>query len=66
MFSHSPNFSALLHGPEHRFVLANPAYQRLIRYRDVTGRTVREAFPEAVSQGFVALLDEVFATASPR
>jgi len=62
MFSQSPSFSALLHGPEHRFILTNPAYQRLIGHRAVIGRTVREAFPEVESQGFLTLLDEVFAT----
>ena len=27
MFAQSPSFSALLRGPDHRFVLTNPAYQ---------------------------------------
>ena len=62
MFSQSPNFSALLHGPDHRFVLTNPAYQQLIGHRDVIGLTVREAIPEIESQGFVHLLDDVFVT----
>src|SRR3984957_13921055 len=58
----SPSFSALLQGPDHRFVLTNPAYQRLIGHRDVIGLSVREALPEVEHQGFIALLDEVFAT----
>src|ERR1700684_1974197 len=62
MFAQSPSFSALLQGPDHRFVLANPAYQRLVGNRAVIGLTVREAFPEVESQGFLAVLDEVFAT----
>jgi PAS domain S-box-containing protein len=65
MFARSPSFSALLHGPEHRFVLVNPAYQQLVGHRDVVGRTVREAVPEVESQGFVDLLDSVFATGKP-
>ena len=64
IFGQSPSFSALLHGPDHRFVLANPAYQQLVG-RPVIGRTVREAFPEVESQGFLALLDEVFSTGKP-
>lgn len=60
LFDQSPSFSALLEGPEHRFVLTNPAYQRLIGHRKVIGRTVREAVPEAVEQGFIELLDRVF------
>ena len=62
MFDQSPSFSALLQGPEHRFVLTNPAYQRLIGHRDVIGLTVREAVPEVERQGFIDLLDSVFAT----
>jgi PAS domain S-box-containing protein len=62
MFAQSPSFSALLHGPNHQFVLTNPAYQRLVGHRSVIGLTVREAFPEVESQGFIALLDEVFTT----
>jgi PAS domain S-box-containing protein len=53
---------ALLQGPEHQFVLTNPAYQQLIGHRSVIGLTVREAVPEAERQGFTDLLDSVFAT----
>jgi hypothetical protein len=62
MFVQSPSFSALLQGPDHRFVLTNPAYQQLIGHRDVIGLTVREALPEVEHQGFIELLDKVFAT----
>jgi PAS domain S-box-containing protein len=62
MFVQSPSFSALLQGPEHRFVLINPAYQLLIGHRDVIGLTVREAVPEVERQGFIGLLDSVFET----
>ena len=65
MFAQSPSFSCLLAGPEHRFVLVNPAYQQLIGHRDVVGLTVREAVPEIESQGFLNLLDSVFATGMP-
>jgi PAS domain S-box-containing protein len=65
MFAQSPSFSALLQGPEHRFVLTNPAYQQLIGHRNVIGLTVREAIPEVESQGFLDLLNEVFATGEP-
>jgi PAS domain S-box-containing protein len=65
MFAQSPSFSALLHGPEHRFVLTNPAYQQLIGHREVIGLPVREAVPEVEGQGFFELLDNVFATGTP-
>src|ERR1700685_3325819 len=56
MFARSPSFSALLQGPEHRFVLTNPAYHQLIGHRNVIGLTVREAVPEVAGQGFLAML----------
>src|ERR1700722_9258883 len=62
MFVQSPNVSALLQGPEHRFVLTNPAYQQLIGHRNVIGLTAREAVPEAEQQGFIELLDSAFTT----
>jgi len=65
MFARSPSFSALLQGPEHRFVLTNPAYHQLIGHRNVIGLTVREAVPEVEGQGFLELLDNVFATGEP-
>jgi two-component sensor histidine kinase/PAS domain-containing protein len=65
MFDHAPNFMAVLEGPGHLFVSANPAYRALIGGRSVIGRTVAEALPEAVEQGFTAILDKVFATGEP-
>src|ERR1700730_8601825 len=65
MFAQSPSFSCLLTGREHRFVLINPAYHQLIGRRDIVGLTVREALPEVESQGFLDLLDRVFATGKP-
>jgi PAS domain S-box-containing protein len=65
MFARSPSFSALLQGPEHRFVLTNPAYQQLIGHRDVIGLSVRDAIPEIEGQGFFELLDNVFTTGEP-
>ena len=65
IFAQSPNFSALLHGPDYCFVMVNPAYSELVGNRNVIGLTVREAFPEVESQGFLKLLDGVFATGKP-
>ena len=62
LFDQSPTFLALLHGPDHVFEMANPGYLSLIAHRSVIGRTVAEALPEAVTQGYVALLDEVYRT----
>lgn len=60
LFEQSPTFMAVLGGPEHRFEIANPAYIQLVGHRAVLGRTVAEAVPEAVAQGYLALLDGVY------
>ena len=60
LFQQAPSFIAILEGPEHRISFANPAYMRLVGDRPVLGRTVAEALPEAVAQGYVNLLDSVF------
>jgi PAS domain S-box-containing protein len=65
LFEQAPTFMALLEGPQHRIVRANPGYLRLAGHRPVTGRTVAEALPEAVEQGFLDLLDTVFRTGEP-
>jgi signal transduction histidine kinase/ActR/RegA family two-component response regulator/PAS domain-containing protein len=62
LFEQAPSFMAVLAGPEHRFESINPAYQRLIGDRDVIGRIVAEALPDAAAQGYVTLLDAVYAT----
>jgi len=62
MFEQAPGFIALLSGPQHVYTLSNAAYSRLVGGRDVVGKAVAEALPEAAEQGFVALLDQVYAT----
>ena len=65
LFEQAPGAIALLHGPEHRFEFANSEYLVLVGGRPVLGRTVAEALPELVDQGFVALLDTVHASGEP-
>lgn len=65
MFEQAPTFMALLEGPEHRFVRVNPGYLRLVGGREVLGRTVAEALPEARDQGFLNLLDGVYQSGEP-
>ncbi|WP_197076500.1 PAS domain-containing protein [Luteimonas sp. FCS-9] len=62
LFDQAPSFMAMLRGPEHRFELANPGYQRLVGERALIGRTIADALPDAVDQGFKSLLDDVYAT----
>ena len=65
LFEQGPTFMALLRGPEHRIELANPAYMELIGHREVLGKTVVDALPEAAEQGYVALLDRVRESGEP-
>jgi PAS domain S-box-containing protein len=62
LFAQAPAFMALLDGPEHRFEIVNPMYLQLVGERELLGRTVAQALPETVEQGFVALLDGVYAS----
>jgi PAS domain S-box-containing protein len=65
VFRLAPAFIATLRGPDHVFEIANPAYYQLVGHRDVLGKPVREAVPEAVEQGFIELLDRVYRTGEP-
>lgn len=57
-----PNFIAVLTGAEHVFHIANAPYRQIVGRRRLTGRPVREAFPEVEGQGFFELLDMVYET----
>src|SRR6185295_4985898 len=63
--THAPVAIALLKGPQHVFQFANESYAQLVAHRPLTGRTVREAFPEFEQQGIYELLDSVYSTGTP-
>lgn len=65
LFEQAPGFAAITIGQDHRFQIANKAYLRLVGGRDVVGKSVAEALPEVVEQGFIALLDEVMHSGVP-
>ena len=65
MFMQAPGFVAILSGPGHVFQMHNAAYGQLVGHRDLVGKTVRQAIPEIVGQGFFELLDTVYATGEP-
>ncbi|RYG58188.1 MAG: PAS domain S-box protein, partial [Alphaproteobacteria bacterium] len=62
LFAQAPSFMAVLRGPEHRFELANEAYENLLNARPLAGRTVREVFDAQEGLVFFDLLDRVYAT----
>jgi|KBSMisStandDraft_5_1062788.scaffolds.fasta_scaffold02747_2 PAS domain S-box-containing protein len=64
-FAQSPSFLAILRGPKHVFEYVNKRSRRLIGAREVIGKPVREAVPEVEGQGFVEILDRVYASGEP-
>jgi len=56
----APAFFALLQGPDHVITLVNPLYLRLINNRDVLGKPLRLALPDAAAQGYLEILDTVY------
>lgn len=65
LFDQAPTFLAVLEGPDHVIKLANPGYLKLVGPREVVGRPVALALPEAAAQGFVKILDDVYRTGQP-
>ncbi len=66
LFMHAPFAISVLHGPEHRFLLANPKHEQMVGRRDLVGRSVREAFPELPPDApILQLLDRVRTTGEP-
>ena len=62
LFSQAPTFMAMTSGPDHRFEMVNPEYQKLVGDREILGKTLADAMPEVADQGYVALMDQVFRT----
>ena len=54
----------ILIGPELRFFLANPAYERFVG-RTVKGKTLREAFTDEEIGALIPFLEEVYRTGKP-
>ncbi|WP_437735539.1 PAS domain-containing protein [Sorangium sp. So ce1335] len=65
VFLQAPAAIMVTRGPTHVIEAANPLYARVTGERPLLGRTVREAFPDLVDQGFPALYDHVLATREP-
>ncbi len=65
LFEQAPGFMTMLRGPNHVFELVNAAYYQLVGHRDIVGKGVIEALPEVEGQGYVDLLDQVYASGKP-
>jgi signal transduction histidine kinase/CheY-like chemotaxis protein len=63
LFHQAPGFMAALRGPTHIIEMANDAYRALVgSTRDIFGKPILEAIPEAADQGFITLLDNVYSS----
>ena len=63
IFEQSPGFICVLSAAAHVYEYCNPAYFELVgRTSDLIGLSVAEAFPEVVAQGFISMLDNVYAS----
>lgn len=62
LFMQVPVPIAVLKGEELRFELANAAFCALADRRDLTGRTVRELFPELENHDVIPIVERVLAT----
>jgi PAS domain S-box-containing protein len=65
LFNLAPGFVAVLMGPKHVFEMVNEAYYQLVGHRELIGKAVWEALPEAAGQGYEELLDQVYRTGEP-
>ncbi|MGZ9130618.1 MAG: PAS domain-containing protein, partial [Candidatus Binatia bacterium] len=62
LYDQAPGFIAILEGPSHIFTFTNAAYKKFVKVTNVIGQTVSDAFPTLAAQGFLQLLDKVYAT----
>jgi len=62
LFDAAPVLISIHEGPEHVYIYTNPAHDRVVGARSLTGVTFRGAFPELEGQGFFSTFDEVFRT----
>jgi PAS domain S-box-containing protein len=62
MIMEAPACIASLEGPELVFTVVNPLYQQLVGNRTLTGKSLREAWPELAGQPFFDLLEGVYHT----
>jgi len=65
LFEQAPSFVIIMRGPEHVVDFVNQAHLRAFGSAEWVGKTIRQAFPDIVDQGFFELMDEVYRTGEP-
>src|SRR5271156_3711881 len=67
LFAQAPVGIAILTGPEHRWSFSNSANDQITGHpaHELLNRPIRESLPELVGQGYLELLDHIYATGQP-
>jgi rsbT co-antagonist protein RsbR len=65
LFVQTPVPVCVFRGPEHVYEMVNEEYLTMINHRDVLGKSLREAWPEAAGQGFYELFDQIYSSGEP-
>ncbi|WP_437715636.1 ATP-binding protein [Sorangium sp. So ce448] len=65
VFEQAPVGIAVYRGPEHVIEMANAYIVGMVGHRDVSGRTLAQAFPEIVDSPLLEVFDRVYATGEP-
>jgi len=65
VFAQAPAAIAILSGPNLVYELANPEYLKLVGYRDILGKPIRDALPELAGQRVFELLKSVLDDGEP-
>ncbi|MBD0254644.1 MAG: PAS domain-containing protein, partial [Cytophagales bacterium] len=65
LFMQAPAVICIFKGPDLVYELANPAYQALFPGRELLGKPMREALPEAQYQPWWELMQEVYRSGQP-
>ncbi|WP_437907065.1 ATP-binding protein [Sorangium sp. So ce327] len=65
VFEQAPVGIAVYRGSEHVIEMANPYFVGTVGHRDVSGRTLAQAFPEIVGSPLLQVFDRVYATGEP-
>jgi PAS domain S-box-containing protein len=62
LFENMPAMLAVVRAPDQVYTMANPGFRRMYEGKELVGKTIREAWPEAHTSGYFEKIDRVFTT----
>ncbi|MEX1120971.1 MAG: histidine kinase dimerization/phosphoacceptor domain -containing protein, partial [Balneolales bacterium] len=62
LWDNAPSPICVREGPGHTYTYANKAYKELVGKQDFLNQPFKEVMPELAEQGFIKILDKVYAT----